>query len=178
MRTHKEILQDIYNLLLEKGFEYEFKSLKNEEANQYTSTELIGEILSVLLKMNEKITINKSIGHLITEFNKYANQRGIYPQASKYYSIEQKEFDIDGNNFTDLKGFYNAIGNQLVDKNDWGKNWNAFNDMLRGGFIKTEYGEPFILRWKNAEISKSKLEDFQDFIDLIKEQEHITLLLE
>ena len=47
-----------------------------------------------------------------------------------------KTFILDGNNFTDMEGFYNEI-NKLLTKNlHWktGHNLNAFNDLLRGGF--------------------------------------------
>jgi len=89
--------------------------------------------------------------------------------------LEQKEFVINGEEFSDLKGFYDCIGKLLVEKNDWGKNWNAFNDILRGGFVKTESGEPIKLIWQNSKISESKLNDYKDIIDLIKEYEHIEL---
>jgi RNAse (barnase) inhibitor barstar len=88
-----------------------------------------------------------------------------------------KEFEIEGNDFGDLNSFFDAIGTQLVEKNEWGKNWNALNDILYGGFIKTEYEEPFKLIWNNSEVSKSRLKDFHDIVDLIKKHKHIELIL-
>lgn len=88
-----------------------------------------------------------------------------------------KKFEIDGNDFYDLNGFYDAIGVQLVENNEWGKNWNALNDILYGGFVKTVYEEPFKLIWNNSELSKSRLKDFQDIVDLINKHEHIELQL-
>ena len=92
--------------------------------------------------------------------------------------IEKKKFAIDGKDFSDLKGLYNAIGKQLVENNKWGKNWNAFNDILRGGFVKTEYDEPFTLTWRNANVSRNRLEDFDSIVNLIGKHSHIELVLE
>lgn len=88
-----------------------------------------------------------------------------------------KEFTINGEDFSDLNGFFDSIGSTLVEKNEWGKNWNAFNDILRGGFINTEYEEPFILFWRNAHLSKERLTDFDDIVQLIRQNEHIELRL-
>ena len=58
-----------------------------------------------------------------------------------------------------------------------GKNWNALNDILYGGFVKTECEEKFRLVWLNSEYSKRNLTDFQDIVNLIKEHKHIKLEL-
>ena len=89
-----------------------------------------------------------------------------------------KIFFIDGHNFNDLVQFFEAIGSQLIEDNNSGKNWNAFNDILYGGFIKTEYEEPFTLIWKNSDFSMKVLEDFNDIVDLINSHEHIKLILD
>jgi RNAse (barnase) inhibitor barstar len=91
--------------------------------------------------------------------------------------LRQKELEINGKDFTDLEGFFDAIGRQLVDKNEWGKNWDALNDILCGGFIKTGYGEPFKLTWINSDVSRQVLEDNDDIIELIREHKHIDLEL-
>ena len=72
-----------------------------------------------------------------------------------------KTFILDGNNFTDMEGFYNEI-NKLLTKNlHWktGHNLNAFNDLLRGGFGVHEYNEPITIRWINFNKSKEALGD-------------------
>ena len=72
-----------------------------------------------------------------------------------------KTFILDGNNFTDMEGFYNEI-NKLLTKNlHWktGHNLNAFNDLLRGGFGVHEYNEPITIRWINFDKSKEALGD-------------------
>mgnify|MGYP000388961864 CR=1 FL=1 len=91
--------------------------------------------------------------------------------------MNKKEFIIDGNDFLDLEGFMNSIGEHLVENNDWGKNWNALNDILWGGFVKTDYEEPFKLLWLNSNISKVNLDVFADLVELIKEHKHIELEL-
>ncbi|MBQ7113569.1 MAG: barstar family protein [Clostridia bacterium] len=72
-----------------------------------------------------------------------------------------KTFILDGNNFTDMEGFYSEI-NKLLTKNlHWktGHNLNAFNDLLRGGFGVHEYNEPITIRWINFNKSKEALGD-------------------
>ena len=70
-----------------------------------------------------------------------------------------KVLTIDGNNFSDLEGFYNEIDKILTKDLDWetGHNLDAYNDLLRGGFGVHEYGEPIVLKWLNYEKSKREL---------------------
>jgi RNAse (barnase) inhibitor barstar len=63
--------------------------------------------------------------------------------------------EIDGAAFDDLAGFYEEVSRKLIPGSFWGRNLNAFNDILRGGFGTPE-GE-FVLRWLNAERSKNQL---------------------
>lgn len=65
-----------------------------------------------------------------------------------------------------------------------GRNLDAFNDVLRGGFGVTEYEEPFLLIWHNSEKSRKDLSraesgepDFDVIIRLIESHQHITLEL-
>lgn len=66
---------------------------------------------------------------------------------------------INGNNFSDLKSFYDEIDRVLTKDLDWdtGHNLDAFNDLLRGGFGVYEYEEPIRLIWENISKSKSDL---------------------
>jgi RNAse (barnase) inhibitor barstar len=70
-----------------------------------------------------------------------------------------KTLVINGNNFSDLQSFYDETVNVLtVDFADkFGRNMNAFDDILLGGFRKFEYQETINLIWKNAEKSKKDL---------------------
>ena len=49
---------------------------------------------------------------------------------------------IDGNNFVDLDGFFDEMERLLTKDLDWrtGHNFDAFHDLLRGGFGVHEYG--------------------------------------
>jgi RNAse (barnase) inhibitor barstar len=67
----------------------------------------------------------------------------------------KKVYQIDGNKFSTLEEFYEEISSILIPGTYWGKNLDAFNDLLRGGFGTPEEG--FILVWENSEISKKKL---------------------
>lgn len=67
----------------------------------------------------------------------------------------KKTYVIDGNNFSTLEEFYDEISRILIPESYWGKNLDAFNDILYGGFGTPEEG--FVLVWKNSEVSKVKL---------------------
>src|SRR5262249_18409675 len=63
--------------------------------------------------------------------------------------------EIDGQHFSTLEEFYDEISRVLIPAACWGRNLNAFNDILRGGFGTPEEG--FILKWKNSDISRQRL---------------------
>ncbi len=74
-------------------------------------------------------------------------------RRSKYHpgciSCEgMKRYEIDGTNFSNLDGFYAEIGRVLIPGVYWGRNLDAFDDILRGGFGTPEEG--FVLVWKNS----------------------------
>ena len=66
-----------------------------------------------------------------------------------------RTFEIDGDLFSTLEQFYDEISRVLVPGAEWGRNLDAFNDILRGGF-----GTPdgrFKLVWMNASASREAL---------------------
>lgn len=67
----------------------------------------------------------------------------------------KKEYVIDGRDFSTLDEFYDVISRTLIPGADWGRNLDAFNDILRGGFGTPENG--FTLWWKNADLSRERL---------------------
>ena len=67
----------------------------------------------------------------------------------------KKTYEIDGENFSTLEEFYDEIERVLIPGVKWGRNLDAFNDILRGGFGTPEAG--FVLRWKNSAKSKIRL---------------------
>ena len=71
----------------------------------------------------------------------------------------KKQLEIDGNSFSDLAGFYDEVERKLTKDLDFkiGRNLDAFNDVLSGGFCVHDVNEEIVLRWKNSEKSKSDL---------------------
>ena len=68
---------------------------------------------------------------------------------------QKKIYEIDGARFSTLEEFYEEISNILIPGAKWGKNLDAFNDILRGGFGTPEDG--FTIRWRNSKVSKERL---------------------
>ena len=65
------------------------------------------------------------------------------------------EYVIDGSRITSLETFYDEIGHVLIPGHQWGRNLDAFNDILRGGFGTPDEG--FTLKWSHSAVSKEKL---------------------
>ena len=64
-------------------------------------------------------------------------------------------FTIDGENFSTLEGFYDEVSRKLIPEASWGRNLDAFNDILRGGFGTPEDG--FVLVWRSSDSSRVRL---------------------
>ena len=64
-------------------------------------------------------------------------------------------YEIDGDDFSTLEEFYDEISRVLIPGVYWGRNLDAFNDILRGGFGTPDDG--FTLRWKRHEVSRQRL---------------------
>ena len=97
----------------------------------------------------------------------------------------RKTVFINGNNFSTLEGFYSEIDNVLTKDLDWttGHNFDAFNDLLRGGFGVHEYEEPIKLIWQHSEKSKIDLNAlrqnetvYEILKSIIKEHKHIEFI--
>ena len=65
------------------------------------------------------------------------------------------EYVIDGARFDSLETFFDEVSHVLIPGSVWGRNLDAFNDILRGGFGTPEGG--FTLRWCKSAISKRTL---------------------
>ena len=73
-------------------------------------------------------------------------------------AISKKTFVINGDNFSDLSGFYDEVQGVLTEHFEgFGRNLDAFNDILRGGFGRFDYGENIQIVWKNSIKSKMDL---------------------
>jgi RNAse (barnase) inhibitor barstar len=64
-------------------------------------------------------------------------------------------YEIDGARFAALEEFYDEVSRVLIPGAYWGRNLDAFNDILRGGFGTPEGG--FTLVWKNSDVSRERL---------------------
>jgi len=62
---------------------------------------------------------------------------------------------LDAGRFSTLEEFYDEISRVVIPQAEWGRNLDAFNDILRGGFGTPETG--FRLRWINSERSRNTL---------------------
>ncbi len=69
----------------------------------------------------------------------------------------RKAFLIDGDRFHDLDGFYREVDKELMSEESWGRNLDAFNDILRGGMGRVPSDEKFTLVWRNSARSKRAL---------------------
>lgn len=67
----------------------------------------------------------------------------------------QKEYVLDGTKITSLETFFDQVSESVIPGSFWGRNLNAFNDILRGGFGTPEDG--FVIRWSHSEISRENL---------------------
>jgi RNAse (barnase) inhibitor barstar len=63
-------------------------------------------------------------------------------------------FTIDGRDFSTLDDFFEVVGVVLVPGQFWGKNLDAFNDIL---CWPLQDEEPYILVWKNSKVSRKRL---------------------
>ncbi|WP_421754837.1 barstar family protein [Croceimicrobium sp.] len=70
-----------------------------------------------------------------------------------------KEIEIDGNHFSSLDGFYDELEVKLTQGLNWkiGRNLDALNDLLRGGFGVFDYDEKILLTWINSKKSEKEL---------------------
>jgi len=70
--------------------------------------------------------------------------------------VELRTYFIDGARFTTLEEFYDEVERELLDGSSWGRNLDAFDDILRGGFgpLPAEFG----LVWLNATLSQARLD--------------------
>jgi RNAse (barnase) inhibitor barstar len=68
-----------------------------------------------------------------------------------------KEIIIDANNFSTMSEFYDEVEAKMTKGLDWkiGRNLNAYNDVLSGGFGVHDYEEPIKITWLNAAKSKT-----------------------
>lgn len=78
--------------------------------------------------------------------------------AERGRMCERSEYVLDGAKFHDAEGFYAEAAGLLTDgTKEMGRNADAFQDMLRGGFGKHGYGAPICIKWIHMEESMRDL---------------------
>jgi RNAse (barnase) inhibitor barstar len=65
------------------------------------------------------------------------------------------ELVLDGERITSLDAFYDEISRVLVPGAAWGRNLDALNDILFGGFGTPAW--PYVIRWRNSDQSVQHL---------------------
>ena len=89
---------------------------------------------------------------------------------------QRQEFTIDGRYFSDMDGFYDEVEQVFTSVLDRriGRNLNAFNDILRGGFGRHEYGNPIHIKWLSYEKSVRDLgkETMDTIVEIILDADH------
>jgi len=86
------------------------------------------------------------------------NRGGGRHLASARPTDERREIVIDGDTFSTLGGFYACVSDRLGTPDGRAiRSLDAFNDLLRGGFGKTEAGESLRIRWLRSDKSREDL---------------------
>jgi RNAse (barnase) inhibitor barstar len=69
--------------------------------------------------------------------------------------MQKQVLVVDGSRFSTLEAFFDEVKRELIPDVAWGRNLDAFNDILSGGFGTPDEG--FILVWKSAQFSRERL---------------------
>ena len=89
---------------------------------------------------------------------------------------QRQEFTIDGRRFSSMAGFYDEVEWVFTCGLDWkiGRNLNAFNDILRGGFGRHAYGQPIHIQGLGYEKSGRNLgeETMDTIVEIILDTNH------
>ena len=76
--------------------------------------------------------------------------------------------DLDGETMHDLDDVYEQVSARVVPGAAWGRNLDAFNDILRGGFGTPE--GPWVLRWHGSATARARLGDtFDVLVDIVRD---------
>ena len=74
----------------------------------------------------------------------------ILTQCTRGFPAMKIEYISDGSRTSSLEAFYDEISRVLIPNHDWGRNLDAFDDILRGGFGTPDEG--FTLKWRHSAI--------------------------
>lgn len=86
---------------------------------------------------------------------------------------------INGNKFSNLSGFYNEVERKMTRGLSWkiGRNLDAFEEVLSGGFGVIESDEVYTLVWLKSQKSKTELKEYETIIEIITDNSNIKLEL-
>ena len=87
---------------------------------------------------------------------------------------------LDGSVISDMKSFYEEADRKLTKDFVSGRNFAAFNDLLRGGFGLFRLGEPIVLHWTDFTNSSGKLgnKNRDILVDIIRKHNNVTFVPE
>ncbi len=168
-------------IILDQDFNHDRKDMNQKVYSVHNS--LRQAIIYSEHRKTNKEQGNKNVGyHIYDKMEKLVlhtdNLATTYPEP-------RVTLIINGDNFSDIKGFYDEIDNVFTSELDWktGHNLNAFNDILQGGFGIYEYQDSVQIVWNNSVKSKKDLSTlidnktlYQTITDIIKEQNHIEFI--
>ena len=86
------------------------------------------------------------------------------------------QIHLDGNVIHDLESFYDEADRKLTVDFKSGHNLDAFNDLLRGGFGRFDYGQEIDLYWTQFKKSSATLppNKLEVILEIIDESENVT----
>ncbi len=116
----------------------------------------MGRIRNAFLDMEKEKGLDAAVDRLIGATRMFQNLGG------------GEVFEVDGTDFSDRAGFAHAFsGTVLGDELEWDGNFDALDDILRGGCGSPEDG--FLLVWYNSKKSKNDLADtFDVFVEIFR----------
>jgi RNAse (barnase) inhibitor barstar len=78
-------------------------------------------------------------------------------------------YSLDGDKIVDLESFNDEVSSKLLPGVDWGRDRDAFNDILRGGFGTPDDG--FVLEWTSSAESRAALGPalFDELIEIVQD---------
>jgi hypothetical protein len=68
--------------------------------------------------------------------------------------VAEETYLIDGEDFAELEGFYEAVGLALIPGQPCPSNFDAFNDIL---YWPCEGDRPYTMIWRNSALSRRRL---------------------
>ncbi|MBN1330946.1 MAG: barstar family protein [Candidatus Heimdallarchaeota archaeon] len=90
-------------------------------------------------------------------------------------------FTLNCQDISSIDEFHDEVNNVLCPEINWyGRNWDAFNDILRGGLGSFDSDEEIIIIFKGRKNVVEKLNEgfLQMFIEIVEDFDTIELIIE